>query len=197
LTFALLDTNIYLRLAKRIRPLLGTKFGANNYSITILKDVEDEVHRNSSLAFYYPWFDNPELATERMAKQIRLSEADKTRLNSAVSILHKSVQNDPRYLTEGRSPPSKTDCRVLAFSQIRDAVIVTDDMGMHLLAEDFDLPVWHGYQLLEQMYLAKIIDEALIRSIYDALENNGDMTKTWKLAKHTTFVEIFGEPEPG
>lgn len=195
MTLALLDTNIYLRLAKRIRPLLGTKFGADDYSIVILKDVENEVHRNSSLSFRYPWFDYPEFTAERMAKQIRLSSTDKDQLNSAVSILHKSVQGDPRYLTEGRSPPSRTDCRVLAFSQIRDAIIVTDDMGMHLLAEDFDIPVWHGYQLLEQMYLAGIIDHELIRSIYDALETNRDMTKTWKQAKHTTFVEIFGEPD--
>ena len=193
MTLVLLDTNIYLRLAKRIRPLLGTQFGDKNYDITILKDVEDEVHRNSTLSYYYPWFDADDLAAERMAKQVRLSREDKIKLGNAQSVLHKSVQGDDRYLIENRSPPSKTDCRVLAFSQIREAVIVTDDLGMHLLAEEFELPVWHAYELLEKMLLAKVIDAVLIRSIYDALENNDDMTKLWKLAKHTTFVTIFGE----
>ena len=39
----LLDTNAYLRLAKRIRPLLGVTFGQKRYTLTILKQVEDEV----------------------------------------------------------------------------------------------------------------------------------------------------------
>jgi hypothetical protein len=32
----------------------------------------------------------------------------------------------------------------------------------------------------------------LIRAIYEALEANGDMTRTWRDAKHTTFKRIFG-----
>jgi len=193
LILVLLDTNIYLRLAKRIRPLLGTQFGDDNYNVTILKDVEDEVHRSSTLTFYYPWFDSKELAAERMARQVRLSEKDKTKLHKAQNVLHRSTQGDLRYLTEGRSPPSKTDCKVLAFSQIREAIIVTDDLGMHLLAEDFEIPVWHGYELIEQMWRAGLIQPDLIQSIYAALENNDDMTKTWEAAKHTVFIEIFGK----
>ncbi|MFW5431868.1 MAG: hypothetical protein ACKE5M_03120 [Methylophilaceae bacterium] len=135
MTLVLLDTNAYLRLAKRIRPLLGEPFGEGNHTATILRDVENEVHRNSNLAFYYPWFDDEDLANERMAMQVRLSSQDKKDLGNATSILQNSIQEDERYLIEGRSPPSKTDCRVLAFSQIRDAVIVTDDLGMHLLCQ--------------------------------------------------------------
>lgn len=44
------------------------------------------------------------------------------------------------------------------------------------------------------MLAAEVIDEALVREIYDALENNENMTKTWAMAKHTTFITIFGEP---
>ena len=38
MTLVLLDTNTYLRLAKRIRPLLGVKFGQKDYVLTVLKD---------------------------------------------------------------------------------------------------------------------------------------------------------------
>ena len=64
-TLVLLDTNAYLRFAKRVRPILGVAFGQKNYVLTILKDVETEVHRNGALRFKYPWFDSEEVAAER------------------------------------------------------------------------------------------------------------------------------------
>ena len=189
----LLDTNTYLRLAKRIRPLLGVKFGQKDYVLTVLKDVEDEVRRNRTLRFRFPWFDDESLGTERDAAQIRLGAAEKAALDNARSVLRGHVLSDvDRYTTGGRQPPSDTDCRVLAFGQIREAIVVTDDLGMHLLAGDFELPIWHGWELLSKMKAAKKVDNELIRDIYDALERNGDLTATWSRAKHTEFVKIFG-----
>jgi hypothetical protein len=43
----LLDTNAYLRLAKRVRPAVGVVFGHKGYVLTIHKSVEDEVHRSA------------------------------------------------------------------------------------------------------------------------------------------------------
>jgi len=71
LTLVLLDTNAYLRLAKRIRPLLGEPFGQKGYVLTILKEVEDEVSRNSRLRFHFTWFNNTDIASERCAKRVR------------------------------------------------------------------------------------------------------------------------------
>ncbi len=61
MTLALLDTNTYLRLAKRVRPLLGVEFGQKRYVLTVLRDVEDEVRRSRTLRFKFPWFDKEEL----------------------------------------------------------------------------------------------------------------------------------------
>ncbi len=38
----------------------------------------------------------------------------------------------------------------------------------------------------------KLIKNTLVKEIYEALENNSDLTLTWKKAKHTTFKKIFG-----
>lgn len=70
MTLVLLDTNAYLRLAKRIRPLLGVEFGQKQYSLTVLKQVEDEVFKSPRLQFLYPWFSDTELNEERMAKLV-------------------------------------------------------------------------------------------------------------------------------
>jgi hypothetical protein len=193
LTLVLLDTNTYLRLAKRIRPLLGVKFGQKDYVLTVLRDVEDEVRRSPKLRFQHPWFEEPVLGAERDAKQVRLNADEKRQLDIARSVLRAHVLAAvDLYTTGGRQPPSDTDCRVLAFGQIREAVVVTDDLGMHQLAGDFELPIWHGWELLAKMRSAKKVDNDLIREIYDALERNGDLTATWRDAKHTEFVKIFG-----
>ncbi|UFH49322.1 hypothetical protein [Pseudomonas sp. KNUC1026] len=193
-TLVLLDTNAYLRLAKRIRPMLGIAFGQKRYVLTILDDVESEMHRSSTLKSKFPWFDAEDLAAERLAKRIRLSGEEKAQLEVAQSVLRGWVlMNSAIYTTGGRSPPSPTDCRVLAFGQIRNSVVVTDDLGMHTLAADFDISVWHGPELLEKMLTAKLIDNCQVKSIFDALELNGDLTRTWRDAKHTVFVKLFGK----
>ena len=110
--------------------------------LTVLKDVEDEVRRSRTLRFRFPWFDDEAFGIERDAAQVRLTAAEKEALGNAQSVLRGHVLGDvDSYTTGGRHPPSDTDCRVLAFGQVRDAVVVTDDLGMHLLAKDFELPI--------------------------------------------------------
>jgi hypothetical protein len=193
-TLVLLDTNAYLRLAKRIRPLLGVPFGQKGYVISILPDVEDEVHASGRLRYRFPWFDaDPALVQERMAQRMRLSTDERAQLDSAARFLHDWVQQDvPRYLVGGGSPPGATDCRVLAFGQVRPAIVVTDDLGMHALAEEFGIAVWHGFDLLAKLRSAKRANDALVREIYEALEANGDLTATWREARHTVLAKVFG-----
>ena len=193
-TEVLLDTNIYLRLAKRIRPAVGRQFGQVPYVVMILKAVEEEVHRSPKLQFKNPWFDEPEFAQERLARQTRLSAAEKLNMKLVQDVLMGTVQLDiDKYSSYGRSPPGATDCWLLAYGQVRGAIVVTDDLGMHTLAAEAGLKVWHGFQLLAKLKTAKVVDNDLVREIYDALERNGDMTDTWRKAKHNDFARIFGE----
>jgi len=183
-TLLLLDTNAYLRLAKRIRPLLGVRFGHKSYVLTILSDVEKEVQRSQRLQNIFPWFDKSEIAVERLSKQVRLSADDKAELEAATSILRADVVAN---VTDYKSPPSPVDCRVLAFGQIRTAIVVTDDLAMHQLAKKFDLPAMHGHELLKKMLTAKVITNELVRDIYAALEANGDLPKKWETDKEVVF----------
>lgn len=192
-TQVLLDTNTYLRLAKRIRPALGREFGQVPYVLVILKAVEDEVHRSARLQFLNPWFDEPEFAQERMAKQTRLNAVEKQDLKLVQDVLLGTVQLDIAKYTTGRSPPGATDCWLLAYGQVKGAIVVTDDLGMHTLAADSGLTVWHGFELLAKLKTAKVVDNDLVRDIYDALERNDDMTETWRKAKHSHFARIFGK----
>ncbi len=193
MTLVLLDTNAYLRLAKRVRPAVGVVFGQKGYVLTIHKSVEDEVHRSARLRSLYPWFDGQEFANERLAKQVRLSAEEKANVHVAQSVLYGWVLADPNNYTHGgRSPPGPTDCWLLALGQVKPAIVVTDDLGMHALAKDFSIAIWHGYELLDKLRSAKVVDGQLVREIFEALEANGDLPKSWQQAKHSVFQKIFG-----
>lgn len=193
-TLVLLDTNAYLRLAKRIRPLLGVPFGQKHYVLTVLQDVENEVHTSRRLRFHFPWFDgDAELAQERLARRVRLSREENEDLDAAARFLHDWVLQDvERFTSHGRSPPGSADCRVLAFGQVRPAIVVTDDLGMHELAREFGIATWHGFELLAKLRSAKVASDALVREIYAALEANGDLTAAWREARHTVLAKVFG-----
>jgi hypothetical protein len=190
-TLVLLDTNAYLRLAKRIRPMLGVTFGQKKYVLTILKITEDEVRRSPRLKYKFPWFDQPDLAEERVAKQVRLSAETKEQLEITKGIFRQHVLEN---VTIYKNPPSSADCYILAFGQVRPAIVVTDDLSMHTLASEFELEksVWHGHELLHKMLSGKHIDKTLVREIYEALEANDDLPKAWVDVKHTTFKRTFG-----
>lgn len=193
-TLVLLDTNAYLRLAKRVRPLLGKPFGQKRYVLTVLEDVESEVHRSARLRFRYPWFDgDASLSEERLAQRLRLSREQREQLDASASFLHDWVLQDVRrFTTGGRSPPGRADCRVLACGQVCPAVVVTDDLGMHDLATEFHIAVWHGFELLAKLRTAKVATDDLVREIYAALEANGDLTASWQEARHTVLAKVFG-----
>ena len=172
-----------------------TAAGQKDYVLTVLRDVEDAVQRSPRLRHDYPWFDNANLEKERLAHSPRLSAEDKAKLMDATRVLHGLVQIDAaRFMKKGRSPPSRTDCRVLAFGQIRPAIVVTDDLGMHELASMVGIAdIWHGPELLKKMLRAKLIGNELVREIYAALEANEDMTTTWVEAKHSVFAKMIGK----
>ena len=136
------------------------------------------------------------MASERLAKRVRLSRDEREQIDAASRFLHDWVLQDVRRFTsQGRSPPGAADCRALAFGQVRPAIVVTDDLGMHELAREFSISVWHGFELLAKMRTAKAVSDDLVREIYAALEANGDLTATWREAKHTVLAKVFG-PRP-
>ncbi len=195
MTLVLLDTNAYLRLAKRIRPLLGVPFGQKGYVLTILKNVEDEVHRSVRLRERFPWFDDPQFQEERVAKRVRLSKEEKAQIKSMASVLRRHALEQATNAHYKGSPPSPTDCYCLAFGQVRQAIVATDDLGMHQLAKDFELPIFHGYDVLKKMLTARVIGRDQVVEIFRALEANNDLPATWVAVKYTVFKKVFG-PKP-
>jgi hypothetical protein len=176
--------------------MLGVAFGTKAYVLNVLKDVEDEVHRSTMLRFKFPWFDEQVLADERLAARARLTKAEKESIAVAADILRASVLGNPsRFMNGGGSPPSPVDCRVLAHGYVKGCIVATDDLSMHMLAGEFEIRVWHGYELLKALLNAKAVDSALVKQIFDALDANNDLPASWRKTRHIKFPKIFSADE--
>lgn len=70
-------------------------------------------------------------------------------------------------------PPGATDCWLLAYARVKNAVVTTDDLDMHTLVLETELKVSHQFELLAKLKKAEVVYDELIREIYDALEHNG------------------------
>ncbi len=63
---------------------------------------------------------------------------------------------------------------------------------MNELVNDFpDIKVWHGYELLARLRTVKVVNDTLMRDVFEAPEVNGDLTKTWREAKNKAFTKMF------
>ena len=195
MTTILLDTNAYLRLAKRIRPLLGVKFNpVKEYTLIVLKDVEDEVQRNRELKFRYPWFDTDDHRTERSSTRVRFKANEKAQIEQDKHfILDYSRANAVSLMDCGRDPPGPTDCHVLAVALLKKWWVATDDEGMHLVGSNFDIKVIYCFDVLHKLLSAGMVDKAKVIEIFDALQANSDMTAKWRGAKDTIFKNVFGK----
>lgn len=90
----ILDTNTYLRIAKRIRPAIGFTFGQKDYWVSIPKIVEDEVQRSPRLQSVFPWFGQEVFSDERRKHCLKLKPKQKKRLN-----LEQALFMEPYYKT--------------------------------------------------------------------------------------------------
>lgn len=195
MTTILLDTNAYLRLAKRIRPLLGVKFNpVKAYTLIVLPDVEKEVLRNRELASRYPWFDADDHLTERRSNTVRLRADERKQIDSDQKfILNHSRANALSLMQKGRDPPGPTDCHVLAVAMLQSWWVATDDEGMHQVGRDFEIATIYCFDVLHKLLSAGMVDNAKVVEIYEALEANGDMTVKWHDAKTGVFRSVFGK----
>ena len=193
MTTILLDTNAYLRLAKRIRPLLGVQFNPQKqYQLIVLPEVEKEVIHSARLTSHYPWFMEDDHRTERRSSQVKLSAAEKAQITKDDAFMRQVIgRNAAAYIQDRRSPPGPADRRVLAVALLKNWCVATDDEGMHILAKDFDIKIFYCFDVLHKMLSASMVGKALVVEIYEALERNGDLTAGWVAARTTIFKKVF------
>jgi len=178
----LLDTNAYLRLAQSIHPLLFEPFGEENYTLYVIDDFQKEFKRSQRLKEKFYWVNESEYVENRK-KKIEVSKQNKINIDVAYSIIWE--QN----ITMGLGA-SRIDVRALAFGNVLNTPVVTDDSNMISLAEEFDITVWGILDLMRLMYDSEYRSINELKTIVDYLEYNKDLPYA---GFKKEFKKVFGK----
>lgn len=181
----LLDTNCYIRLAKSIHPLLDVTFGAENYCLYVLRELDTEFSRSKRLQTQFEWVDHDEYQDNRK-KRLTISKKNKTTINTTVDFLR-------QYKIENKLSVSDVDILCLAHSFALDIYVVTDDGDMLDLASVFGFEkVMKTLELMHLMLMCKHIDVKAIRKIGAYWEYISDKPASFR----QDYIRLFGESPP-
>ncbi len=163
----LLDTNVYLRLAQSIHPLLFKPFGTRNYTLSIIKGFQVEFDRSTRLKNTFFWVNDPEYRLNRK-HELKISKAQKEEVELTKTYLWKQNISDDLGV-------SKIDIEALAYARSLNIPIVTDDFGMANLGKTYGIQVWGILDLLELMYKNDHATIDDINAIVGYLFHNNDL----------------------
>lgn len=152
----LVDTNAYIRMARSIRPLLFCEFGANQYCLYIIPELNQEL-KNKRLTSKFPWVEEAEYADNRKNFPV-LSRKQKASINDTFDFIW-------NYVKENLIGTSRVDALYISYAIELGIPVVTDDQEMMSLAAAFDCKAIPTLQVLKIMLDAGHIDMKMIDSL--------------------------------
>jgi hypothetical protein len=154
----LIDTNTYLRLAKTIHPLLFTPFGAEEYCLYILPELNHELD-NRKLKTKFHWVDElPYIKNRQHFPQV--SRKQKKAISDTFNFMWDYVQTE-------LPGPSGIDTHYVAYALELNVPLVTDDQDMTQLAKVYEVKVMPTLQLLKLMLDSEHIDLKAVSSLFE------------------------------
>ena len=166
-TRILLDSNAYLRLANSFHPLLNESFGDKNYTLHLIPEFQKEFDKSPRLKNKFGWVNQPEYVENRRSR-IRIPKSQKEQIRHTYSYLWQ------HNISEGIGA-SRVDVRALAYGDVLEITIVTDDSDMTELANVFGIEVMGLLELIQLMVHAKRVALRDIEALLDYLEYIKDL----------------------
>ncbi len=172
----LVDTNAYLRLARTIHPLLGAPFCPGDCCAYILPECNQELNR-PRLQTRFTWVNEPQYQNNRV-RPLTIVAQQRESIEKTFDLTWKFVQKawyavHPEFAEE-RKRPSWEDTRYVATAEVLGLPIVTDDVPMIALADDFAVPTITSVRLLWIMVDCDHTDLGTVEAIRNHLQGEHD-----------------------
>ena len=180
----LVDTNVYFRLAQSIHPLLKEEFGAEQYCLYVVKELQQEFNKNPRLRNKYPWVNKPEYAENRSCR-LQISRKE----GKEIGEVFEFIFDHARTTYPG---VSRVDVTILAHAYVLGVPVATDDGDMLSLAQDFDITTFRTLDLLKLMLDCDHIDIPKVREIVTYLTYVNDKPREYR----RDYKKLFGEDPP-
>ena len=180
----LVDTNAYFKLAQSIHPLLKEEFGAEQYCLYVVKELQQEFNKNPRLRNKYPWVNNPEYSENRSCR-LQISRKEEKEIGEVFEFIFDRARTTYPGV-------SRVDVTILAHAYVLGVPVVTDDGDMLSLAQDFDITTFRTLDLLKLMLERDHIDMPKIREIVTYLTYVNDKPREYR----RDYKKLFGEDPP-
>ncbi len=180
-TKILIDTNTYLRLAKTIHPLLFASFGAEEYCLYILPELNRELG-NRKLQTKFHWVDEQTYIENRQHFP-KMGRKQTKAIHQAFDYLWAYVQTT-------LPGPSRIDTLYVAHALELKITLVTDDQDMTELAKAFDAEVIPTLELLKWMLDARQIDTKTLTGLFDYWKYLSDLPANFDADRRRFFPQL-------
>ena len=200
MTSLLLDTNAYFRLAKTFHPLLGRvlrAFGAApEQTLRVISEVDREFSANTALMSKFHWVAEAQYQRNRKQNLLALTGKQPTLIAGKRKFIEFGIRMDAAAFKARRiSPPSPTDCLLLAYGEVLGVDVVSDDGGMVYTASKLmklQCKVIGSLDVLHALHQREQITFAQIKSAARFLKYENDLPASWR----RDSVKLFGHELP-
>jgi hypothetical protein len=195
LTFALVDTTTYLKLARGLHPLLGRTILQPPRICKILTEVSNEYDAKPSLAATFHWFPDATYAANRSANTISLMQLDMGKIRTwQLALQSMARQDSAHFRSNGVTPPSPADCKLLSCAHViseshsTPAIVISDDRGVRFAAQYYGLcDALAGWEFLRCLQEEAQLTIADVRAIYGELDHLRELPSDWRQNCKVTF----------
>ncbi|MBE1426747.1 putative nuclease of putative toxin-antitoxin system [Desulfomicrobium macestii] len=163
----LVDTNIYLRFAQSIHPLLFRPFCPDEFTLYITHCFQREYDRQPRLREKFCWV-NEDMYSENRSQRINISSSQQNEAALAIGYISD-------YSLAQSLGVQDVDIDILAHALALDVPVVTDDRDMTLLANVFSIEVWNSLQLMKAMLDCNHVSQKDIDALVNYMEYMEDL----------------------
>jgi hypothetical protein len=179
----LLDSNAYFRLADNLYPLLSREFGQKpGYKLCILGGSLKEYNYQARLRSKFDWVDKEKHKEDRKGAKLRVAKEVKEEIEKTRRFMAEACRD----LELGCSP---FDIECLATAYELKLPLVTDDLDLIELAEEYDHTVMSTLELLDLLLKNKSITIEDIRGTTVMWEYLDDLPSQFE----AEYRRLFGE----
>ena len=200
MTSLLLDTNAYFRLAKSFHPLLGKMLPASGSTpgrvLRVISEVDREFEANTALMSKFHWVAEEPYQQNRKQNILGLVGKQPTLIAEKRKFIEFGIRmSGADFKVKRISPPSPTDCLVLAYGEVLGIDVVSDDGGMVYTASTLmglKCKVQGSLDVLHVLYQSGEITVAQVKAAARFLDYEDDLPGSWR----RDSMNLFGQKLP-
>lgn len=178
----LVDSCVYLRLARHVHPFLRQEFGVEQYCLYVIPEFEDEYAQQPRLQDLHPWVRDAQYVNNRSGELFLSRKQARQRGRMLLQMDETAFEKDIAV--------SRVDINALATALLADIALATDDTGLQELALIYGVITIGSLELLHLIFESGRITSDDVRSVLAYLESLPDLPAHFRHDRKRLFGHL-------